>query len=65
MLPFDAALLLSSLGEMFAINAEIEAMKAANQEREQKGLAQAYPEDSFKEKADQLWGTANAVRGMF
>lgn len=40
--------------EAFAINAEIESMKAANAERAQRGESMAYTEKSFQASADAL-----------
>jgi hypothetical protein len=37
-----------------AVNAELEAMKVANLERERKGESYAYAEKAFMDKADQL-----------
>lgn len=49
--------------EAFAINAEIEAMKAENQHRHACGNSIAYGEDAFLGKADALYNLANAIRG--
>jgi hypothetical protein len=42
--------------------AEIEAMKAANQERRYRGEAPAYAEEHFREMAERLYGlTQDAI----
>jgi hypothetical protein len=53
---FQLGMLISTLIEAMAASAEIEAMKAANQARESRGEAQAYPDEAFKDKADYLYG---------
>lgn len=40
--------------EAMAIWAEVEGMKAKNRERESEGMAQAWPESCFEEKAEEL-----------
>ena len=48
---------LLSLGiASLATMAEVEAMKAANQERRYRGEAPAFNEDSFRMMADRLYG---------
>ena len=59
---FKMHLLASHLVEAFAVNAEVEAMKAENQSREYRGETQAYPEDVFIEKAVHLWSLSAAIR---
>jgi hypothetical protein len=39
------------MAQVYAAQARIEAMKAANSERERQGMAQAYPESAFGEEA--------------
>jgi hypothetical protein len=47
--------------EAFAINAEIEGMKALNQSRERRGESQAYSEESFEKKASYLYNLSNTL----
>lgn len=51
---FQAGMLLSTMIEAMAVQAEIEVMKVANEGRAQRGEVQAYPEEAFREKADHL-----------
>lgn len=53
----------SVLAEIYAQLALLESMKAANLEREQKGLAQAYDEAAFMEIYDILINLADRLRG--
>jgi hypothetical protein len=43
--------------------AEIEAMKAANQERRYRGEAPAYSEEQFREMADRLYALSQNAEG--
>lgn len=45
--------------EAFAVNAEIEGMKAENQDRVNRGLAVAFTETAFNQKASVLQNMAN------
>lgn len=49
---YTEARILSSMAQVYAAQARIEAMKAANAERERKNLAQAYPEKAFSDEAN-------------
>jgi len=46
-----------------AVMAEIEAMKAANQERRYRGEAPAYSEEQFREMADRLYALSQNAEG--
>ena len=59
---FQVSLLLSTLIEAMAVNAEIEAMNTANWLRQYREEAQAYPEEAFTEKANHLWALSNQAR---
>ena len=59
---FQLGLLLQTMIEAMAVNVEVEAMKAANQDRERQGQVQAYPEETFKEKSGHLWALSNQAR---
>ncbi|MFA5381816.1 MAG: hypothetical protein WC356_01530 [Candidatus Micrarchaeia archaeon] len=59
---FEASLLLATYIEAMAVQAEIEAMKAANSDRERRGEVQAYPEEAFQEKAQYLFALVNQAR---
>ena len=61
---FQAGMLLSTLIEAMSVYAEIEAMKAANESRAHRGETQAYPEESFKERADHLWALSNQAQSQ-
>ena len=50
-----AVLFSTGIGAL-AVTAEVEAMKAANQERQYRGESPAYDEDSFRQLADRLYG---------
>lgn len=52
------------VAEMWADIACIEAMKAANKEREMRGESLAYPEESFREIIGGLNYISNTLRGM-
>ena len=51
---FRRALVASCVVEAYAVNAQIEAMKAVNAHRERRGEVQAYGGSAFAEKADDL-----------
>jgi len=59
---FQLGLLLSTLIESMAVNAEIEAMKAANKRTELIGGIPQHGEADFKEKADYLWALATQAQ---
>ena len=59
---FRVGLLLSTFIEAMAVQAEIEAMKTANQERVSHGESLAYGEESFQGKAKHLWACSNQAR---
>jgi len=48
--------------DMHAVSARVEAMKALNVERADRGLAQAYGEDAFEEASRELSAIAYAMR---
>lgn len=48
--------------EMFALQAEVEGMKALNQYRIDKQETIAYDDGAFHEKADQLRGVSNELQ---
>lgn len=51
--------------EIYAVCAEIDAMKASNEARQQRGLAQAYDTNDFVEKAADLQSIADRLRRDF
>jgi len=52
------------VAEMEAVKARIEAMKAENKDREQRGLSIAYTESSFFDEADSLMKIAEIMRQL-
>lgn len=54
--------IVQAMAEMFAINAEIQAMVALNQYRMSRDETIAYSEEAFEEKAHQLWSIANLIQ---
>lgn len=52
------------LVEAMAVNADIEAMKAANQERLRRALALAYNEEAFDNRASTLRSLADRLREL-
>lgn len=47
--------------DAYAINAEIEGMKAENEDRARRGLSVAYTEEAFEKHAAQLRNLSNAL----
>ena len=54
--------LFALIAEMYACNAEIEGMKAENQQRAHRGLAVAYAEDAFAWQVERLQELAALMR---
>ena len=61
---FQVGMLLSTMIEAMAVNAEIEAMKAANLFRQCRGEVIAYDDDAFEEKAQRLWSLSNQAQAQ-
>lgn len=59
---FQKGLIAAYVVEAFAVNAEVEAMKAENASREDRGLAQAYGEEAFMAACRNLSDIATAIR---
>ena len=57
----DQAWLLAQYAEIEAVKADIEAMRALNQARIQRGESIAYNEDAFHEKALFLYNSAHLI----
>ena len=62
MADFQKGLIAAYVVEAFSVNAEVEAMKAENANRERHGLAQAYGEAAFMAACRNLGGIATAIR---
>ena len=50
--------------EVEALKIEVEAMNAANLERERQGKAPAYGEEAYQKKADEFRGVAFQIREL-
>lgn len=61
---FRLGMLLSTLIEAMAVNAEIEMMKMANAAPRKWDEHQPFSVKDFKEKADHLWALSNQARNQ-
>jgi len=59
---FRVGLLLQTMIEALAVNAEIEGMKAENLYHQNLGAVPFYGEASFEEKAQKLWSLSKLAR---
>lgn len=65
MADFQEAMLYAALADMYAVNARVEGMKAANIDRDTRGEAPAYGEKDFRQAEDELAGWGNFMRGIY
>lgn len=61
---YSSARVIEEQARIFALVAQMEAMKACNEHRKNQGYEQAYDEKSFMDIADEINAVGNIIHGL-